>query len=113
MRRSKVLLSGGEEAPRSSVYVYTTLIGLLGLGIFLQFMDFGERLDRSGSATVAAVTTGGFLARDRARQLRQAAKEARAREKLERVRLNERNRNVPPPFHGMSDEELDKWQRRM
>ena len=68
LKHSGIMLSGGEEAPRSSVYVYTTLIGLLGLGIFLQFMDFGERLDRPRSETVAAATPGGALARDRARR---------------------------------------------
>ena len=113
MKSSKRLLSGGEEAPRPSVYLYTTLIGLLALGISMQLMDFGDRLDHPEGERVAADTSERSLAQDRARQRRHAAQETSVREKLERVRLHERNRNLPPPFHGMNDEELAKWQRKM
>ena len=103
------------QTPRRSVYVYMMLIGFLALGIFLQFIDFGGRPDRTRGEEVAAVTTTAKegLARERTRKLRQAAQEARDRIFIEQTRLNERNRDLPPPLQGLSDEELADRQWRM
>ena len=87
------------------------LVGLTFLAVIFQFWSFGEGASQTGTEVAALENTRGVTARDRAVRQHQAAQAALGRQEVEQIRLTERNRNVPPPLWGMSDEQLAEHQR--
>jgi len=87
-------------------------VGIVLLSVVLQLVDVPDRTpDREQRLRVTeAQAPARVSARERAESRYEQGKEVQDQRAIERLLLTERNRDVPPPFHHLSDEQLRQRQ---